>query len=250
MDDRTDRRDKLASTSLPDDAESAAAAILALTSSFRSQYRAFDPHEGLEGVFAMTLGWTIRMSRMAEAIVMLHRHGLDQEAAPLLRSLLEHAVTVRWLVDERDEALATIEYDLRRTQRLLKDSADEAGWALDPQGRELPPSDLDLDRPSEWPTFDNFKKLVEQCGDPSWYAIYRFESARAHPTYVSANAYHNGSVGTSPDFGMKWEPIERGTHLKVVAAWLLMGLGQLSEVAAPSDEFATALDEMQHVLEN
>jgi hypothetical protein len=50
----------------------------------------------------MGLGWGIRSCRTAEAIVTLHRRRLSQESSPLMRSLIEHALKLRWLA-KRDE---------------------------------------------------------------------------------------------------------------------------------------------------
>ena len=43
--------------------------------------------------------WTARIVRTAEAALLLDAHGLSVEAAPLLRSMLEHSIALHWLVD-------------------------------------------------------------------------------------------------------------------------------------------------------
>jgi hypothetical protein len=164
----------------------------------------------MEPVLAMGLGWAISVCRTAEAIVVLNRHRFDPEASPLLRRLMEHAVKLRWLVDKKEDSPKAIEYGHRRYQRLLKESAEKGGWELDGEGRELPPSDLDLDTPDEWPTFKQVQQLLSRQGEPDWYAIYRLECSTSHATYLSGAVYHDESQIDSPGYGMRYDTAQNG----------------------------------------
>ena len=56
------------------------------------------------GAVAVIWGWTSRVARTAEAAILLHREGFNVEVAPLVRSMLEHAIALHWVVDKRGRA--------------------------------------------------------------------------------------------------------------------------------------------------
>ena len=124
----------------------------------------------------------------------------------------------------------------------MKESAEKGGWELDTVDRELPPSDLDMERPVQFDTFDNVQEIVRRHGaNESWYAIYRLESASSHATYTSGARYWDATKIDEPGYGLVWDPQERGAPLRVVAVWLLMGLGQFEEIAVLPQRFAEAV---------
>ena len=45
---------------------------------------------------ALAWGWMVRVSRTGEAAMLLEEAGFSDEAAPLLRSMLEHSIRLRW----------------------------------------------------------------------------------------------------------------------------------------------------------
>ena len=80
--------------------------ISGLSNAFRSTYRQFEPLEdSSRAALGMALGWGIRICRTAEAVVALHRLRFDSEASPLVRSVMEHALKLRWLVTEQKQRL-------------------------------------------------------------------------------------------------------------------------------------------------
>lgn len=227
-------------------ADAAARDIQRMSDAFRKHYRSFVAHDDQPSVLAMELGWGVRLCRTSEAVVTLHRARHDSEAAPLVRSVMEHALKLRWLAARGDEALEAIEFGHRRYQRLLRESIEKGSWELtDVDDDDLPPSDLDMEQPIERAAFDNVEQLVQKYGgDPSWYATYRFESSTSHASYLSAAAYFDDSKLGTPGYGIAWEPTVPGTHLRVTSVWLLMGLGQFSEFADVPAEFAAILTDI------
>jgi hypothetical protein len=177
---------------------------------------------------------------------MLHRARYDSEAAPLVRSVMEHALKLRWLAARGDEALEAIEFGHRRYQRLLRESIEKGSWELtNVDDNDLPPSDRDMEQPVERAAFDSVEQLVQKYGgDPSWYATYRLESSTSHASYLSGAAYFDESKLGDRGYGVTWEPTVSGTHLRVTSVWLLMGLGQFSEIADVPPEFTAILTDI------
>ena len=73
------------------------------------------------GAIAVIWGWTARVMRMAESALLLHRAGFDTELAPLVRSMLEHAIALPWVADNAEgrtkhspESVPTAGRDSRR----------------------------------------------------------------------------------------------------------------------------------------
>lgn len=113
------------------DDNAAVQAIALLSETFRSHTQLVVPLED-EKAARIGVAWTIRILRSAEATVELHRLALGDTAAPLVRSVMEHAISMLWLVERRAEAVRAIEYGHRQHQRRLRDSATaHAGIFLD-----------------------------------------------------------------------------------------------------------------------
>jgi Family of unknown function (DUF5677) len=55
-------------------------------------------------------GWWLRCVRTADAIRLLHKSGLGQEASPLVRTLIHHELALLWLESSPDEALEAVTY--------------------------------------------------------------------------------------------------------------------------------------------
>lgn len=49
-------------------------------------------------------GWYMRVDRGTNAVLLLDREGMEEEAAPIRRSIIEHVVGLRWLVAEGNQA--------------------------------------------------------------------------------------------------------------------------------------------------
>jgi Family of unknown function (DUF5677) len=180
-------------------------------------------------IAAAALGWMIRAARTAEGVVLLHRHDLGSEAAPLARSVMEHAMKLYWLVHRRESAVDTLTYDHQRYQALLKKSMDEGGWDLDGIGADLP-SHEDLVRPEHWTEFRSFESVLTAIDRESLYAAYRLESAFSHATYLSGAAYWNYDRFDRGEPGYGWRPAAAATPLHATATHLAMCLDAATQV--------------------
>lgn len=194
---------------------------------------------------AMALGWAVRLCRTTEATILLYDHGFGVEGAPLVRSIIEHAFRLQWLVQEGQAALDLIEHQHRRHQRLLVEDVTKTDWGqaiVQEREDELPPTDLDLEKPTEI-AVRSFEALLKRLGQAEWYLAYRLESAQSHPTYHSAEAYvlPVAAEGGIPQFSST--PTKDPTPIGVVLAMLVIGLGALGEIAEMSQELTEAVNE-------
>jgi len=117
------------SDAVPSRDEAPTEAIAILSNTLRSHTRVAAPLDDANGARA-GVAWTIRVLRTAEAVAELHHLGLGDTAAPLVRSVMEHAMSMQWLVERRSEAVKAIEYGHRQHQRRLRDAAAAHGWDL------------------------------------------------------------------------------------------------------------------------
>lgn len=225
------------------DDDAAARAIELLSSQLRAREKLAAPLAEAK-VAALGVAWTIRVLRTAGAVAELHRLGLGDTAAPLVRSVMEHAVSMLWLVERREEAVKAIEFGHRRHQRLLLESAEKGGWDLadlDPEMVDAP-LDLAMVTPDDWPKLKNFEQRMLDPTVRGWYAAYRVESALSHATYLSGAVY----VGEAADF--HWEPLVPPTPLRGSAVFALMAVQALIEVLDPVPDLAAAVDEAADLL--
>jgi Family of unknown function (DUF5677) len=82
----------------------------------------------------LAYGWGAEIHRLARAVIVLLDAGLGHEARPIVRVLLEHTVTLHWLVEAGDGAAeAFLARHERSMQKLRKDAEG---------GPLMPPPDL------------------------------------------------------------------------------------------------------------
>lgn len=138
-------------------------------------------------VFAVVWGWCARVLRTSTLVEMAYREGLESEAAPLVRSMGEHAMCALWLADGGSAAYLAVIAARRRAQRALVEAARAAEWrspALDDFALPaLPPNSPTLHE------FGNFEVISALYETAIPYVAYRLESSQTHATYDSSAGY-------------------------------------------------------------
>lgn len=223
----------------------AAEAIALLSEAFRSHTQLSAPLVDARAS-ATAIAWTIRVLRTAEAVAALHRLGLGDTAAPLVRSVMEHAISMLWLVERRDDAVKAIEFGHRRHQRLLRASAARGGWdlaELDPE-METAPLDLAMEQPEDWPRLKSFEQRMDDPTFRACYAAYRVESALSHASYLSGAVY----VEDSNDVSFHWEPIVPPTPLRVTAMFAVIAIEALTSLLEPGSSLEAAIEQSKGML--
>lgn len=112
------------------------------------------------GAIAVIFGWMARMTRTGEATLMLNSMGYAVEASPMVRSLLEHAIAICWLEDQRGGAFQS----LARARSYAMDkfrTAQEHGWAVDDDIAVLLDEAIQLETDAETRTQDSYLHLYE-----------------------------------------------------------------------------------------
>ena len=189
----------------------------------------------------MAVAWLIRASRSAQAATIIYERGYSSEAAPLVRSLIQHTAALSWLVDRGQEAVDAIVYYHRQHQARLLDSASKANWNLELDDDLTALLDeLDETKPPELITLTNFQEMCRRASLEVWYATYRVESALSHPTYLSGSIYWRDSEKR----GFHYDAPFPGASLRVTAVMLLMAAAKVDELS-PDPSFAKQLRVIQ-----
>jgi hypothetical protein len=147
--------------------------------------------EGWRRVGQLGHGWYLRCHRGVEGLLLLDGAGFSEEASPLRRSIIEHAVALRWLAAEGDGILDTVARGHAVSGQRTRDAIALAGWTsvdLDEVDRAVASARADARDPAD----DNllhFAQRVKRYGDGHTMPGYLTESARSHPSYESAICY-------------------------------------------------------------
>jgi hypothetical protein len=88
------------------------------------------------GAVAVIWGWTARVARTAEAVLRLHQDRFDVEAAPMVRTMLEHSVAIWWMSDKRGVAYQAL-VRARSSSMKLFEKAQNGGWELHSEMAQL-----------------------------------------------------------------------------------------------------------------
>ena len=148
--------------------------------------------------FFAAYGWWAFITRSSQAVLTLRRSGLEHEASPIVRSILQHALVLQWLVEVGDTAIdAVSEYGDDNT-RLLLQTMQQANWPPIPGFNITAPP-----RPqSPNPLISKIKNFEELCilyNARMLYVTFRLLSTYVHPTSVGAMAYIDQASATLAD---------------------------------------------------
>lgn len=138
-------------------------------------------------------GWYVGSNRMTTAIMLLETHRLGHEAAPLRRSLIEHAVGLAWLAQATEDAVNSL---LRGYQNVNIKKLKEVFERISPEQGAMFNGILNVEvSASSEDQYLAFRRLCERFGTDRLYAEWLRNTALSHATYVSATAYIDGSSG-------------------------------------------------------
>jgi hypothetical protein len=143
------------------------------------------------GAAAVVWGWTARVMRMAECALLLHRSGFDLELAPILRSILEHAIALPWVADKRGRAYQTLARE-RAGGWSRFEKAQSQVWTLEGEAAALLKSasnvETDADTYSENTLLNTLHRAQAYDLGPL-YQAWLLETWSTHATLMSAEPF-------------------------------------------------------------
>lgn len=203
---------------------------------------------------AVAWGWLIRLKRTAEAVMELEKSGYANEAAPLARSVVEHAIRLPWAADKGRQEFVEILIRMRSwsLQNTLK--AAEAGWPLtDDQRGQI--KDLQDEAGEDFKQLDRFMQLAAVVADDpeqfaGLYQVWLAETQESHPSLQSSASYREQSedgltwsLSTSPRPGTRRYDV-------VMPSLLWIGLRGYARIADLTDHFETGVNELGQRMED
>lgn len=131
-------------------------------------------------LFRSVFGWWAWINNSAKLVLLAHDNGRGHEAAPSVRSILEHAVVMQWVIDDPDAATEAVAAKADEDRRKLLDEIQALKWTIP----------ADVTRPDRTrQTMLDFASLCTRYGAKAFYAPYRMLSAHVHPSAKGAEAY-------------------------------------------------------------
>lgn len=151
-------------------------------------------HADTSHVFRATFGWWAWIMRSSKAAVLLHDNGLDHEADPIVRSILQHALVLQWVIDVGDPALEAVAEHGDNERRRFFVHAQRAGWpAPEDFGATVAPKPA-TPHPL-LPMAKNFADLCRAYDAQTAYVAFSLYSAHVHPSAQGAMAYIDPQTG-------------------------------------------------------
>lgn len=158
----------------------------------RSGLRFRETHQGVGHV---AHGWYMRCHRGIEAVLLLEQANRQEEAAPIRRSVVEHVVGLKWLVEQGSIVADILRRGAAHDATKRKAAMQAANWtSVDLQLFDAVIDDArDLDRQHD--VLLNFKPRCDRFGTPHDWTTYLTETRHCHPCWESAVAYLDLSSG-------------------------------------------------------
>jgi hypothetical protein len=141
---------------------------------------------------AVASAWTARVVRTAQAVLILCDNGFSHESAPLVRSMLEHAVAIWWIADKRGAAYQSLIRGRARAMQLFAD-AQSTGWHLGDDGQQLLETAINVETDEGTVSGDHLlhaRQRAAEYGLGSFHQAFLVETWTAHPTLMSALPYY------------------------------------------------------------
>ena len=169
-------------------------------------------------------GWYQRCHRGVEALRLLAASGYTEEASPLRRSIIEHAVALRWLAAEGEGIGDTVALRHGEDVKYIRDRVEAAGWcSVDLKQMDEVIASVRADiRDDSKNYLMNFTQRAEEYGEGHELLAWLGECARSHATFESAVCYFDPADGALLEESRKalWEtPFAAGFLLEALLAF-------------------------------
>ena len=146
---------------------------------------------------AVAWGWLARTKRTCSAVFMLEKVRHGAESRPLIRSVIEHTIRLKWAADLELHVFIEV---LLRSRRWSLDKTLEAaknGWALGPELKQAI-EDYKAEASEDFKYLDSYQHLanvvstnIKEFG--GLYQYWLLETQYSHPTLTSAEPYFSSN---------------------------------------------------------
>ncbi|WP_284990465.1 hypothetical protein [Arthrobacter sp. efr-133-TYG-120] len=193
---------------------------------------------------ALSWGWLIRLLRTGEAAMQLEAAGYGEEASPLVRSILEHAMRLYWVAQEGG---GVVEVALRQRSESITKMRESQSGAWTYTDEEIAALEaLQLQSSKESSSLDtqiHIRNFVDKHPAKLMpvYQAWLLETQRSHPTLSSARPYYT-IEDIEAGYILDHEPDEVNHQIgsKVCAA-ALFGVSSYAEATKTSGHFEEPL---------
>lgn len=139
--------------------------------------------------------WLVHVAETTRATMLLNSRNLQDVAAPLRRSVMEHALWMHWLGRNQDIALDTMRAKRRlavaRNEKALREWAEWSPEAVDEVMKiEQRPVPSVKDLIADLVDAERAERPEEPTTNQGWYAAYWSDSESSHPSLSTAAQHH------------------------------------------------------------
>lgn len=177
-------------------------------------------------------GWYMRCHRGVEAVLMLEQVKFQVEAAPIRRSVLEHAVALKWLAGQGGVVADILRRGAAHDATKRKAAIQAADWtsvdvqlfdAIIQDGQGLDP---------QHDTLLSFKHRCDRYGNDHDWVMYLTETTQSHPCWESAAPYLVDASGKGRPLYQPENLIDQAGFCATHLLEALMSINKMVESAA------------------
>lgn len=144
------------------------------------------------GAVSVAHGWMTRIMRTGRAALHLDREGYSHESPPLLRSMIEHAIGLRWLEDMRGDAFQVLVRMRADDTARLRD-AQQTGWTIgDDETQALLTAAIEIETDPHIDSLNNLKRTRHRADKYELGVLYQMWlilTGDSHPSHASSRHY-------------------------------------------------------------
>lgn len=199
---------------------------------------------------AVIHGWMARVARLGEAALVLVKTGYDVETSALVRSMIEHAIALWWMEDQRGVALQALVRQRGAEYERLKHAQAE-GWELDEEGREVLERAINIETDEETRNVDYLLATAHQASHYRLVGLYQgwlVETWSTHPSIASAKPYfiydaHGGNIQ------LAWQPRDQGRRTLATVTVATLTALRAYDGMLPGQPLAEQLEDWEQQLQ-
>lgn len=163
-------------------------------------------HSEKSNLFLAVYSWWMWINRSSKLVALAYRQDLDHEVAPTVRSIVEHALVLQWVIDEGDEALHALAEHGEKNRRKLLRELEESGWPIPPEVEQQEAKSPEVPHRLAG-TISSFFNICNIYDARKLYVSFRLLSAYAHPSVPGATAYITETMTLRSHAEHTWGPL-------------------------------------------